>query len=264
MPTEIPVVITGVASGIGAATTELLSSQGFSVIGVDRSEPSTFTGSLIQGDLSTPKGIATIVEAVADVAPEGIAGLANIAGVPGTLPWEAVFSINVFGVRDLTRALMPSLLPNSTVVNLASSVAHQWRNVATRCAEFALEDDRARALASVAKETSLTEDSYLFSKQCVRFLTEYMAAQYLPQRVRVNSVSPGPVETPILEEFKKNHGREKVDSASALLGRFGTPSDIATVIAFLLSPGAAWINGTDIRVDGGLVAHRTHESRLTR
>ena len=70
------------------------------------------------------------------------------------------------------------------------------------------------------------------------------------------SVSPGPVSTPILEDFKTDHGREKVDSAAQLLGRFGTPEDIAHVVVFLLGPSATWINGTDIRVDGGLNAWR--------
>ncbi|MGW2894623.1 SDR family oxidoreductase [Streptomyces sp. NPDC001212] len=76
-------------------------------------------------------------------------------------------------------------------------------------------------------------------------------------QVRVTSVSPGPVATPILDDFKRDHGVAKVEGAGALLGRFGEPADIARVVAFLLSDSAAWINGTDIRVDGGLTACRT-------
>lgn len=73
----------------------------------------------------------------------------------------------------------------------------------------------------------------------------------------MTSVSPGPVATPILDDFKRDHGVAKVEGAGALLGRFGEPADIARVVAFLLSDSAAWINGTDIRVDGGLTACRT-------
>jgi NAD(P)-dependent dehydrogenase (short-subunit alcohol dehydrogenase family) len=69
-------------------------------------------------------------------------------------------------------------------------------------------------------------------------------------------VSPGPVETPILADFKKDHGTDKVNSAAELLGRFASPQDIAGAIAYLLSPQSEWVNGTDIRVDGGLVAYR--------
>jgi NAD(P)-dependent dehydrogenase (short-subunit alcohol dehydrogenase family) len=64
------------------------------------------------------------------------------------------------------------------------------------------------------------------------------------------------VATPILEDFKKDHGRDKVDGAGALLGRFGDPGDIAPVIDFLFRPESGWVNGSDIRVDGGLGAYR--------
>lgn len=256
MSNPAPIVITGVASGIGEATATLLASQGLELIGIDRATPSSFSGSFIQGDLSTPEGVAAIAKGVRQLAPKGIAGLANIAGVPGTASWQAVFNINVFGLRDLTRSLTSSLLPNSSVVNLASAVAHQWRDVASVCATFALQEDREVALQDVSGHEGLTAESYLFSKQCVRFLTEYFAAELLPHKVRVNSVSPGPVETPILEDFKKNHGRAKVESASQLLGRYGSASDIASVIAFLFSENSSWVNGSDIRVDGGLTAFR--------
>lgn len=257
-----PIVVTGVASGIGAATATLLREHGHALIGVDRAVPEHFDGAFVQGDLSSIEGVEAIAAAVSQAAPDGIAGLANIAGVPGTAPWQVVLGINVFGLRDLTRALAPSILAGSAVVNLASSVAFQWRTLSTECAEFALADDRAAALEAIAGNEHATQESYLFSKQCVNLLTEYFAGELLPQRVRVNSVSPGPVQTPILEDFKNDHGRDKVDSAAELLGRFGQPVDIARVIAFLLEPASAWVNGTDIRVDGGLTAYRATSAPL--
>lgn len=260
MPEQQSIVVTGVASGIGAATAALLRERGHDVIGVDRAVPNSFDGVFVQGDLSTREGIDAIAAAVRESAPDGIAGLANIAGVPGTAPWELVLGINVFGLRDLTRALVPSLGEGSSVVNLASSVAFQWRAQAEDCARFALAEDRAAALETV--EQPLRDESYLFSKQCVNLLTEYLAGEFLPKRIRVNSVSPGPVQTPILEDFKNDHGRDKVDGAAALLGRFGEPFDIARVIAFLLGQDSAWMNGADLRVDGGLTAYRATAAPL--
>jgi len=70
----------------------------------------------------------------------------------------------------------------------------------------------------------------------------------------VVSVSPGPVETPILKEFRQVLGDQRVDSDIAPVGRAGTPGDIAPVVAFLCSDGARWISGTNIAVDGGLEA----------
>lgn len=255
-PEQLPIVLTGVASGIGACTARILAARGVPLIGIDRNAPQDFSGTFVQADLSSPAGIQAAADAVAAAAPAGIAGLANIAGVPGTAPWRTVLSVNVFGVRGLVRALAPLLVEGSAVVNLASSVALQWRTVKDLCAEFALAEDQAAALDTAGENQAITGESYLFSKQCVRFLTEHQAAELLPRHIRVNSVSPGPVSTPILEDFKKDHGREKVEGAGALLGRFGEPEDIAPVIDFLLRPESAWVNGSDIRVDGGLAAHR--------
>lgn len=254
--TQLPIVLTGVSSGIGARTAQVLAGRGVPLIGIDRNAPESFDGTFVQADLSTPAGIEAAAAAVAQAAPQGIAGLANIAGVPGTAPWRTVLSVNVFGVRGLVRALAPLMREGGAVVNLASNVGVQWRTVKDRCAEFALAEDQDAAFDAVAGDAEITGESYLFSKQCVRFLTEHLAAELLPQRIRVNSVSPGPVATPILEDFKQDHGRDKVEGASKLLGRFGQPDDVARVVDFLLRPESAWVNGSDIRVDGGLAAYR--------
>lgn len=254
--TQLPIAVTGVASGIGAATAALLGGTGAALIGIDRTVPEAFTGTFIRADLSTPTGAREAAARVAEAAPEGLRGLANIAGVPGTAPWRVVLGVNVFGLRELTRSLVPSLVEGASVVNLASSVAFQWRTLAPACAALSLADDVDAALDALANDAHATGESYLFSKQCVRFLTEQLSAELLPHRIRVNSVSPGPVQTPILEDFKTDHGRDKVESAAQLLGRFGESRDIARAIAFLLSDGAGWVNGADIRVDGGLTAYR--------
>lgn len=251
-------VVTGVASGIGAATAALLQRGGATVIGVDRNVPADFAGTFIQGDLSTPAGVAAVAERV----PEGLAGLLNIAGVPGTAPWQTVLSVNVFGVRDLTRLLLPKIADGGAVVNLASNVASGWAARQLEVARFVQAADAREAIAAVADDPEVTGNSYRFSKECVRWLTQVQASENLG-RVRVNSVSPGPVQTPILEDFKKDHGREKVEGAVALLGQAGQPQDIAAAIAFLLSPEAVWLNGTDLCVDGGLLAHRAVTAMAT-
>lgn len=253
---QLPIVLTGVSSGIGARTAQVLAGRGVPLIGIDRNAPEAFDGTFVQADLSTAAGIQAAAAAVGQAAPRGVAGLANIAGVPGTAPWRTVLSVNVFGVRGMVRALAPLMGEGAAVVNLASNVGVQWRTVKDRCAQFALAEDQDAALDAVAGDAEITGESYLFSKQCVRFLTEHLAAELLPRRIRVNSVSPGPVATPILEDFKQDHGRDKVEGAGKLIGRFGEPDDVARVIDFLLRGESAWVNGSDIRVDGGLAAYR--------
>lgn len=96
---KLPIVLTGVSSGIGAKTADILALRGIPLIGIDRNPPSEFPGTFVQADLSTQEGIAAAAAAVAAEATDGIAGLANIAGVPGTAPWRTVLAVNVFGVR---------------------------------------------------------------------------------------------------------------------------------------------------------------------
>lgn len=254
MTENLPFVVTGAASGIGAWTCRELAAHGSKVIGVDRNPAVDFPGQFVRADLSTAHGVTGLI----DQLPEELAGLINIAGVPGTAPAGIVLAVNVFGLRELTATLGQRIVAGGSVINLSSAVADNWRGDVEALKDVALTTDVDRAIAEA--EQLLGQDSYRRSKEMVRFLTEYFSAEFIPRRVRVVSVSPGPVNTPILEDFKTDHGREKVESAAELLGRFGTPQDIARVVAFLLSPEAAWINGTDIRVDGGLNAWRAINS----
>jgi NAD(P)-dependent dehydrogenase (short-subunit alcohol dehydrogenase family) len=72
--------------------------------------------------------------------------------------------------------------------------------------------------------------------------------------VRVNAVSPGPVATPILKEFRQIFGDPRVDDDIARVGRAGSAPDIAPAVLFLCSDAARWINGANLPVDGGLEA----------
>ena len=71
--------------------------------------------------------------------------------------------------------------------------------------------------------------------------------------MRINTVSPGPTETPILTDFEESMGRDLLDSVRATVGRHATVDDIVPIIAFLGSADARWISGQDVRADGGFV-----------
>ncbi|MFC0582798.1 coniferyl-alcohol dehydrogenase [Micrococcoides hystricis] len=249
-------VVTGAASGIGAQTAVQLSEAGARVICVDRNVPADASSDFVQLDLSKSDSISAGLAQIIELAGGPIHGLANIAGVPGTAPAELVMTVNVYGLRAFTDGLMGRLVPGAAIVNLASSVAEGWIERAPMIRR-ALEVSDVQQLSTDPELVRLVdEESYLFSKQCVRMLTEWQAVAGIERKIRANSVSPGPVSTPILDDFKADHGRDKVEGASKLLGKFGEVDEIADVIVFLLSDKARWINGTDIRVDGGLVAAR--------
>ncbi|QRP48824.1 SDR family oxidoreductase [Amycolatopsis sp. FDAARGOS 1241] len=71
------------------------------------------------------------------------------------------------------------------------------------------------------------------------------------------SVSPGPVRTPTLADFRASMGADSIDRAGALAGRHAEPGEVAAEVRFL-NPAASWVNGVDLPVEGGLTAARAH------
>lgn len=245
-------VITGVASGIGRRTAELALQLGAEVIGIDRTRPDQPLGQFLAGDLSTAEGVAGIVAAI----PDGIDALCNVAGVSGQTGAAHTLAVNVFGLKALSEGLAPKLRQAGAVVNVASIAGYGWRQNIARARAIARMDgfpDPARA----AHDHGITDaNAYPVSKEILLVWTILAAHQPLfrAKGIRVNSVSPGPVTTPILTQFRQVLGDSKVDSDISRVGRPGTAADIAPVILFLCSDAARWINGTNIANDGGLEA----------
>ncbi|MEM9075256.1 MAG: SDR family oxidoreductase, partial [Myxococcota bacterium] len=99
---------------------------------------------------------------------------------------------------------------------------------------------------------------YAASKGALRSLARVLAAEWAPRGIRVNCVAPGPIDTPIFGKVglpEDMVGEARAGFAGQVpLGRLGTSEEVARVVAFLLSEQASFVNGTEIDVDGGLVA----------
>ena len=197
------ILVTGAASGIGAALAARLAVAGDSVIGLDR------TGSDLTCDLADPAAIAATVEGIAGP----LTGIAHVAGLPGTADSAIIMAVNCEAPRLLTAALAPRLVPGASVVAVASVTA-------ARCPL----DDAAkdRWLALPASEWSVPADgkiAYEYSKALLIRWVQQAAADFRAQGVRINAVSPGPVETPILADFAASIGADRIAAAAALTGR---------------------------------------------
>lgn len=246
------IVVTGAASGIGARTAELCAQQGAEVIGVDMRQGGPALAGLIIGDLSTAAGVAKIAEAL----PARLDALCNIAGLSGAPGAAPTVAVNFYGLRALSEAAAPRIRTGGAVVNVASIAGYGWRanlNRAKSMVGVAGFPDVAKLLAdhSVAEA-----EGYPLSKELLLLWTQIAAHQpaFKANGVRVVSVSPGPVTTPILGQFRQVFGDKRVDDDIAAVGRPGNPSDIAPIVAFLCSDGARWINGANVAADGGLEA----------
>jgi len=240
------VVVTGAARGMGAAEAEILVGEGARVIGADilddageeLAERLTAAGpgrmEYHHLDVSSEEqwaGLAAHLAAHGGV----VHGLVNNAGVPyrarlleaDLAGWNRVIGVNLTGTMLGIQALVP-LMPDhdgASIVNIGS--------IAGLTAHHAL--------------------AYTVSKWGVRGLTKVAALELGPRGIRVNTVHPGPIDTPITAGADPVFLRATV--GQTLLGRDGQPEEVADMVVFLLSARASYITGAEIPVDGGHTSH---------
>jgi NAD(P)-dependent dehydrogenase (short-subunit alcohol dehydrogenase family) len=232
-------VVTGGASGIGAAIARRLHDGGASVAVLDLQPESADSAHFaVQANVAEDASVRSAIAAVVDRF-ERIDIVINNAGIgaQGTIAdndddeWARVLSINVTGIARVTRAALPWLLksPSAAVVNLSSIAATAGLP--------------SRAL-------------YSASKGAVLSLTRAMAADHLRAGIRVNCVSPGTADTPwvsrLLEKADDPVAERAALNARQPHGRLVTPDEVADGAAYLASPRSGSTTGISLAVDGGM------------
>ena len=236
------IVVTGCASGIGLETARVCKLWGATVLGVDRTMTQEHVDALYKVDLTDPAQIQELVR----VLPPGIDGLANIAGVPPTAPAEVVLKVNLVGLKALTLGLIPKLADGASIVNLASLAGFDWANrVSSIHAAEDLDFDDVAEFVATHDAGDANGRSYFFSKEALVAWTLQHRWTWRERGIRMNAVSPGPVDTPILGDFVQTLGA-RAEEDMRVMDRPGTPADIAPAVAFLLSDASGWIRGTNL------------------
>jgi NAD(P)-dependent dehydrogenase (short-subunit alcohol dehydrogenase family) len=250
------VLVVGGSSGIGAAVVSLLRDR-HHIVNIDRSASSEVA--TVDLDLGN---IDRLADRLAGL-PGSIDSIVYCAGLPGTRRAAEVLAVNAVAPSLLLRALRPRLNAGGAIV-LTGSVSTSSAGSAPEDLDELLSAGSRAAVEAWTSARSLSSSvAYEVSKAAIDRLTETLCEELLDDEIRVNCVKPGPIQTDLLPEFRESMGPKRIDRASRLVGRHGTPTDVATVIQFLLSPGSAWVNGALIPVDGGLMSilRKRHASR---
>ncbi len=244
------IVVTGAANGIGAETVRITKAWGAMVVGVDISDGADGVDRFVQADLANPESIQNTAQEIGG----GVDGLANIAGLPPTAGRVPVLSVNFLGLRAFTQAMIGNLNADASIVNLASLAGLGWPERPAAVKRF-IDEARFDNIDTLCDELGIDDPgSYFFSKEALICWTMQNRWTWRDQGINMNCLSPGPVETRILPDFLKTLG-ERAKEDARVMDRPGRTTDIAPVVAFLLSDDARWIRGANIPVDGGMFSH---------
>ena len=230
-------VITGTASGIGAASARLFAEEGARVVGIDLN--ASAEGELmIEADVSDEAQVrAAFAQALGELGRVDV--LMNNAGINPTddgsvletslEAWQRVQDINLRSVFLCCKHGIPHLLEagGGSVINVASFVA--------------------------VMGAAVSQGSYTASKGAVLSLSRELGVEFAGRGVRVNALCPGPVNTPLLKElFAKDPEGAAKRLVHIPMGRFGESEEIARAAIFLASDDSSFVTATSLSVDGGL------------
>ncbi|WP_122816614.1 SDR family oxidoreductase [Nocardioides pantholopis] len=246
------IVITGAASGIGAAVRQLMEERGDRVLGVD------LKGTEVSADLGTAAGRAQAVAEILDASGGVVDGVVTCAGLSNPSP--ALPPVNYFGTTELVSGLRDALAaaPAPRVVLVGSISATQPVDQALVDALLAGDAEEAARLTEAAIADGRPQQLYPSSKSAVAQWARRTAVApgWADAGIPINVVSPGVVLSPMTANLVKDPKMKQVmDSAVPMpLHGYSAPEDIARVIGFLLSPEITHVTGQVIYVDGGAEA----------
>ncbi len=242
-------VVSGAASGIGAATAALLRDQGARVITVDLHDADVVADlSTAEGRTDAVAGVQQLTDVVHGVVP--CAGIAGSTGVDSAL----VVSVNFFGAIALVRGLQSQLAAaiRSSVVLLASNSITGMPGWRGTVADLCLADDEEAARADAATVDSVAV--YPATKAALAWWArrEGITEQWIGQGIRLNAVAPGMIDSPMTDQLLADPEIGPLVAAyPSAINRAGRADEIAALIAFMLSDACSLMVGSVVYADGG-------------
>jgi NAD(P)-dependent dehydrogenase (short-subunit alcohol dehydrogenase family) len=245
---ERTVVITGAASGIGAATRTRLIDAGWNVIGIDKDETD------IVADLATAAGRREAVERATERTGGVLEGIVTCAGLAGTpdRPGSLLASVNYFGTVDVLDGLRPLLGQGGSAVAISSNSTTVQPAVPADLVEACLSHDEERSARIADSRSSL--EAYPATKMAVAYWVRRNATgpDWAGSGRRLNAIAPGMIDTPMVAGIRADaEAGPLLDMLPIPVGRPGRPEEIAALVEFLLGPDGTFFCGSVVFCDGG-------------
>ena len=251
-------IVTGGSGGIGGKTVEILRSQGHEVLNVDLKDAD------ICANLATKEGRDYVIDTIHEMYPDGIDGLCCNAGVSGACGnLKLIISLNYFGAVNLAHGLFDLLKKKrgSCVVTSSNTISQgaarpDIADMLNYSQMKPINEERVLKIIDKFDDSNLSVGNsiYVTTKYALARWVRRVSAAWAANGVRINTVAPGNVSTPMTATMGDN--AKAALAALPIPINYGTddlmnPEDIANVIVFLVSPMAHGVNGNVMFVDGG-------------
>ncbi len=245
------VIVSGAASGMGAATAQILVDVGAEVHAIDIKKPDvTGLASYTECDLRDPEQIGAAVARIGSV----VNALFNCAGLPNTFPNLDVMLVNFCGLRELTERVLERMVEGAAVASIASTAGIGWLQNMQTLMPLVLSPDFATARAWCEDHPKDLANAYGLSKEAINAYTAYRSVALAKQGIRMNCLNPGPTDTPMMPEFEKAVGKRYMDEFPVPIGRHAVAAEQAWPLVFLNSPRSSYVTGQQFDADGGFKA----------
>ena len=242
------VVVTGAASGMGAACASALTELGAEVHAVD----------INRGDVDVKEfhicdlGDASAIEATVAEIGGSVDSLFNCAGLPTTAPSQKIMLVNFVGHRHLTETIVPLMPAGSSIGFISSAAGMGWMMKMGELMGLLATADFAAGKAWCEENDALIGDNgYGLSKEAINAYVAYRGFQLAPEGIRVNGIMPGPTDTPMMPSFVESMGEDFFQSFPKPVGRNSTPEEQAWPLIMLNSPRSSYVTASTLMTDGG-------------
>jgi NAD(P)-dependent dehydrogenase (short-subunit alcohol dehydrogenase family) len=247
-------VVTGAASGMGAATAALLVDLGASVTAVDVKPTELAGAESVIVDLRDRGAIDDAVAAISGP----VDAIFSVAGLPGA-PFSDVdtVTVNFIGARQLIEGLLPKLSPGAAAVCVASNAGLGWQQELDKLLPFVTLSDFDDMVAWCQDSPKAIFPGYLFSKKALNAWVAWRGTALIKDGIRLNCTNPGPTDTAMMPTFEEQAGKEIIDAFVGPSGRRSTAEEQAWPLLFINSPRSSYVAAECLHVDGGFLGAMT-------